>query len=108
VTIGTGGAAEFTLTLTQASPANLIVTYALKGSADNGRDHQRLPVLVKIKAGKTKANIKIVPRGTRWCARQDGDVHPGIRQGLHDQASKPVKITIPAPPLSWSLGESNP
>jgi hypothetical protein len=63
VTIGTGAAGEFTLTLAQALPKNLAVDYTLKGTAENGVDYQRLSGVVQIKAGKTKAIVKVIPRG---------------------------------------------
>jgi hypothetical protein len=96
VTIGTGAAGEFTLALTQASPANLIVTYALKGSAENGRDYERLPGFVKIKAGKTKANIKIVPVG-KLDGAPDKTVTLILEPGKDytiKTTPKPAKVTI--------------
>jgi hypothetical protein len=49
------------LILAHALPTNLTVTYVLRGSAKNGLDYRRLPGVRKIKAGKTKATIKVVP-----------------------------------------------
>ncbi len=53
--------AEFTLNLDAAATSDLTLVYSLKGTAVNGSDYDFLKGTKKIKAGKTSANIKIVP-----------------------------------------------
>lgn len=63
VTLGSGGAGVFTVGLSEAQPADLIVSYTVKGSAANGTDYAYLKGTVKIKAGKTSKTIKVLPLG---------------------------------------------
>ena len=63
VTLGSGGAGVFTLTLSAAQASDVVVSYTIKGSAVNGTDYVLLSGTKKIKAGKTSKPIKIVPQG---------------------------------------------
>ncbi len=58
-----GGLGVFTLTLSAPQPNDLIVSYAIKGSAVNGTDYAMIKTFKKIKAGKTSKAIKILPQG---------------------------------------------
>ena len=49
--------------MSNPASANVIVNYAIKGSAVNGRDYVMLTGTKKIKAGKTSQPIKIIPQG---------------------------------------------
>lgn len=63
VVIGSGGQAEFTMSLSEPQPSNVVVYYAVKGSAVNGTDYVYLKGKQKIKAGKTSKTIAIAPLG---------------------------------------------
>jgi uncharacterized delta-60 repeat protein len=54
---------EFLLTLSEAQDDDLIVNYAVKGTATNGTDYALLKGFKKIKAGKTSKPIKVIPQG---------------------------------------------
>ena len=56
-----GGPATFVVTLSTASPVNLTIHYAIKGSAKNGVDYKMLTGTLKIPAGATSRKIKIAP-----------------------------------------------
>ncbi len=63
VTVGSGGFAEFLLTLDRTASADLHVNLLIKGTAANGQDYVLLKASKKIKAGKTQKAVKIVPQG---------------------------------------------
>ena len=63
-TAGGGGNGLFTVTRTGDVSKKLFVYYAIKGGAQNGRDYALLSGRVKIKPGKSSANIAIVPGDT--------------------------------------------
>ncbi len=61
IVAGSGQVGSFTVSLSAAASSDLIVGYALRGSAANGVDYQTLKGTVKIKAGKTSKTIPVVP-----------------------------------------------
>ena len=63
VTVGSGGAGVFTLTLSAPATDDIVVKYTLKGSALNGTDYILLGGSKKIKAGLTTKTIKVIPQG---------------------------------------------
>ena len=60
---GSGTPGVFTVSLSAAQSADVIVHYAVKGSAVNGVDYGLLSGKVRIKAGHLSKAINIVPRG---------------------------------------------
>lgn len=63
VTVDSGGAAEFTVSLSAVQDHDVMISYTIKGSATNGTDYVLLKGTKKIKAGKLSKPIKIVPQG---------------------------------------------
>ena len=63
VVVGLGTYGEFTLTLSEALALDLFVTYAVMCFVLNGEDYALLKGVKKIKAGKTKVNVKVQPLG---------------------------------------------
>ena len=63
VNVGSGGEGIFTVTLSAVQDHDVLVHYAIKGSAANGMDYTTLGGTKKIKAGKTSKPIKVVPQG---------------------------------------------
>jgi hypothetical protein len=96
VRIGTGKVGEFTLSIAHPLKKPLMIKYALKGNAENGTDYHRLMGTKVIKAGQTKAIIKIVPEGDL-----EGKPEKTVRFVLESSKEytikpppKPVKIEI--------------
>jgi uncharacterized repeat protein (TIGR03803 family) len=63
VTLGSGKAGVFTLTLAATDGRQLTIKYTLSGTAINGVDYKMLTGTSQIKAGAKTVKIKIVPRG---------------------------------------------
>ena len=63
VTVGSGQAGEFLLTIPVAQSTNLRVAYTVKGSGVNGTDYVLLNGTAKIKAGRTQKSVKVIPLG---------------------------------------------
>ncbi len=63
VTLGSSTPGQFALSIPSAQPNDLTVAYTIKGTAINGTDYAMLKGTAKIKAGKTKKPINIVPLG---------------------------------------------
>ncbi len=76
-TVGSGGMAVFTVSLSSPQSTDVLVHYTIRGSAVNGTDYVELSGTKKIKAGKTSRQIKIVPQGD-----------------LGGMAKKTVKLTL--------------
>lgn len=90
VTIGSGGTAVLTLTLSAAQTTDTVVHYTVKGSAFNGTDYVELTGTKKIKAGKTSKPIKVTPLGSP--------------SGF---SKKTVKVTLAADP-AYTVGTPDP
>ena len=63
VTVGSGNAGKFTVSLSAAQDHNVTVAFTIKGTAINGTDYTLISGTRKIKAGKTSKFIKIIPQG---------------------------------------------
>ncbi len=63
VTAGSGGLGVFTLNLSAAQDHDVVISFAIKGTAANGTDYVLLKTTKKIKAGKTSKPINITPLG---------------------------------------------
>lgn len=79
VTLGSGTMGEVELNIPATQVADLSVAYTVKGSASNGVDYVYLSGQARIKAGKTRKILKIIPQGD-----------------LDGAAKKVVKITLEA------------
>ena len=90
VAVGSGGHAVLTLTLSAAQSTDLTVHYTVKGSGINGKDYAELSGRKKIKAGRIRKVIKIVPQGN-----------------LGGAVKKMVKVTLAADP-AYTVGTAKP
>lgn len=98
VVAGSGEIGEFTLGLSAAQANDVVVNYAIKGTAINGTDYTLLSGTKKIKAGKTSKPIKVTPLGDLGGATKKTVIlvlQPG--DGYAVGTSGKVKVKILAP-----------
>lgn len=98
VTLGSGGAGAFTLSLSTPATVDQFVYYNVAGSARNGLDYVFLKGQAKIKAGNSSKTIRIIPLGNLGGASKR-TVKLSLTAGLGYEADggKPAKVTILAP-----------
>jgi uncharacterized repeat protein (TIGR01451 family) len=95
---GSGETGIFKLTISPAPASAIKVAYKLGGTAVDGTDYAFLASHAKIKAGKAKQNIKVIPQGDGNGAAKltvKLTLLPGNGYILGDSA--PVKVKILAP-----------
>ncbi len=63
VGVASGQEGEFLLTLSTVQTSDVVVNYAIKGTATNGTDYVALSGTKRIKAGKTGKPIYVIPQG---------------------------------------------
>ncbi len=96
VSASSGEEGEFQLTLSSAPSSDVVVNFAIKGTAVNGTDYVLLKATKKIKAGKTSKPIKIIPQGDLGGAAKKTVVLtllPGSGYQLGTTGKVKVKIT---------------
>ena len=99
VTANTGQVGAFKIALSFPVTYDLSVSYAIKGSGENGIDYQMLSGTVKIKAGKTAKTIKVVPPTDYSSGRPKVAVKLTLQGSngyiLGDSTSAKVKVFFP-------------
>ena len=98
VHLGNGEVGVFNLTLSAPADHDLVVQYAVGGTAVNGTDYTWLKGFKKLRAGRTSKLIKIFPHGDLDGAARKGvklTVNPGEGYTVGATTFKKVKIIAP-------------
>ena len=91
---------EFTVSLSEAQDHDVVINFAVKGSAVNGTDYALFKGTKKIKAGQTSKPIKIIPQGDLEGAAKKVvtlNLAPGNGYTIGTLDQVKVKIFAPVP-----------